>query len=252
MAEKICEHCAMKIPKAANICPYCRKKQGTSFGMGCLLVLAIAFLLGAGISTYNKLSSPKDAVIPQGSIVTPNARAPAKTIILPNDLERKKILSVLKADKDEFNKTTSYVHPKTSLLGSKIFLQITESGRDYSLDFITTYQGGEWIFWDKIQVKVGKGIFAFVPMKEYIKRTNAQDQVFELCLVPVIRATAGSAKLEYPDTDLAFIYTALLKADTASIRLAGEHTFDRKIAKNELEQFKAVSQVFHSLFEPKK
>lgn len=45
--EKKCRYCAMMIPQDAKICPCCRKKQGTTFTMGCLMV--VITLVGIGI-----------------------------------------------------------------------------------------------------------------------------------------------------------------------------------------------------------
>jgi len=45
--QKKCKYCAMMIPSEANICPHCRKKQGTSKAVGCLAVLIILVVLGA-------------------------------------------------------------------------------------------------------------------------------------------------------------------------------------------------------------
>lgn len=44
-SEKKCKHCAMMIPKEAKVCPHCRKKQGTSFAVGCLAVVAVVIFI---------------------------------------------------------------------------------------------------------------------------------------------------------------------------------------------------------------
>lgn len=44
MAEKKCRHCAMIIPKEANVCPFCRKKIGLSVATKILLTLLLSFI----------------------------------------------------------------------------------------------------------------------------------------------------------------------------------------------------------------
>lgn len=63
MEEKKCKSCAMMIPKDANICPHCRKKQGVSACAVALAILGVLFLVGyiagGGPSNYlNSTTSP--------------------------------------------------------------------------------------------------------------------------------------------------------------------------------------------------
>lgn len=63
--EKKCKHCAMMIPKAAKICPHCRKKQGWTMPakivMGLIIFSAFIPLLGrkADDPPINKPISPQ-------------------------------------------------------------------------------------------------------------------------------------------------------------------------------------------------
>lgn len=52
--EKKCKHCAMMIPKEAKVCPYCRKKQGTSFAVGCFTVFLILIIIGIAVSAFKE------------------------------------------------------------------------------------------------------------------------------------------------------------------------------------------------------
>ncbi len=62
---KKCKHCAMVIPSAASVCPYCRKKQSSSILgiLGVVLLLLIIIPLCTGLLNKNhrtSSSSPSD------------------------------------------------------------------------------------------------------------------------------------------------------------------------------------------------
>lgn len=65
MAEKKCKHCAMMIPGAAKICPYCRKKQGSS--------MAALWLIGLIVLLFGYTCSHMDSSTTASSVQAPAA-----------------------------------------------------------------------------------------------------------------------------------------------------------------------------------
>jgi|WetSurMetagenome_2_1015567.scaffolds.fasta_scaffold00682_12 hypothetical protein len=68
MTEKKCKYCAMIIPKEANICPHCRKKQGWSWlakiAVGLFALLVLGSVMNSGknsAGTASKLSPLEEA-----------------------------------------------------------------------------------------------------------------------------------------------------------------------------------------------
>lgn len=62
---KICKYCAMAVPKAASICPHCRKRLGTHpVTMGCAILLGGVVLIGiiGSLSSSSKPPTPAPAV----------------------------------------------------------------------------------------------------------------------------------------------------------------------------------------------
>ena len=71
MAEKKCKYCAMMIPEDAKICPYCRKKQNSTFlkfiGGFFLFILFASFIGQIGKGTNHQKQEEKSTVIEEKS-----------------------------------------------------------------------------------------------------------------------------------------------------------------------------------------
>ena len=173
--------------------------------------------------------------------------AAARKAQVPDAAGRQKILATLKASKDDFQKATFYQHPRTPVLGSQVYLYIAESDDHYTLRLVATYEGEDWIFWDKLLFKVGEQVITLDAGRFNVKRDNSSGKVWETVDLPVIAGTVGHEKLNFTETT-ALVFAALAKAEAASMRFQGEHVSDRQIPKAELARFQEVGKRFMALF----
>lgn len=79
--QKKCPHCAMDIPKAAKICPYCRKKLGmSSFQKVMLTFVCLIFGLRIISSMFKSSTPPPSAKSTTTEASSPKATAPATKV----------------------------------------------------------------------------------------------------------------------------------------------------------------------------
>lgn len=234
-----CPRCAMEVPAAAYVCGHCRKKlRTTPATWGCVAVLGI-FLLAAVIPTM--LVSPRRPSEPEPSPPTVPARP------VPDAAARRKILSGLKANRDEFQKCTFYKHRDTPVLGSQIYLYIAECEHSYGLRLVAIYQGDNWIFWNKLHTKVGDRVVTLDPGTFEVKRDNGSGSVWESLDIDVASGAPGVDTMNFNAT-AAPTLTLLTGAASASMRFAGDKVDDRKISPGELARFKDVQRKYMALF----
>lgn len=87
----------------------------------------------------------------------------------------------LKESKDEFDKITWYKNPyfTHNAYSNHISAYIGKKGENIWMRIYVTYTGGDWIFFDDIQLKVGNGTIS-IPFNKYEKKTGVSGgTVFE-------------------------------------------------------------------------
>jgi hypothetical protein len=162
-------------------------------------------------------------------------------------MSRKKILSSLKSDKDEFQKATFYQHPGTPVLGTQMYLYIAEVGDHYTLRLVAIYQGEDWVFWDKLLIKVGDDVVTLDAGRSNVKRENSSGTVWETLDLPVASASVGATQLNFTELTTP-VFATLMKADSASMRFQGESVRDHKLSNAELARFKEIGKKYMALF----
>lgn len=220
-----------------------RRSEGRSVACGCLVLLIAGLFMVVVIVTISTVPPRKVEDTHEHVANAPRSEA-------PNATERRQILSALKAEHDEFQNATFYKHTKTPVLGTQIYLYIVESGDQYVLRLVVTYQGGSWIFWDKLLVKAGDQVVTVYGGAD-VKRDSEGGTVLETLDLPVISGTVGVDKLNFRERTT-LVFAALMKADTVAIRFQGDRIYDHQIPKGELSRFKDVGDKYMTLFGIKK
>lgn len=58
MTTKVCTYCAMSIPAAASVCPYCRKRLGLTLGKILMVVFVLGILMAIILPATSKREIP--------------------------------------------------------------------------------------------------------------------------------------------------------------------------------------------------
>jgi hypothetical protein len=190
MALRSCKECKKEVSTDAKACPHCGKQNPTSavgspLLLGCLAIIVI----GVVSSLVSKPSSPRP------SPVTTTAQPPRDTIAERQRRERWQADSTVMEDSlkslkrsfrfaaDSIEGGGWYSHRNQTVDNSwnrtYLAVNVADDGRSY---LISHYTGDNWIFHDKIVVRIGDRILRSAVIPSYSDlnvRNNSGGQVWE-------------------------------------------------------------------------